>query len=88
MIKMYIILHVKYPSLSDFNENWIFWTDFWKVPRYQISWKSVQWEPSYFVRTDGQTDGCDDENTFRDFANAPKNKKKFRKLSSTDIVRS
>jgi len=23
-----------------------------KVLRYQISWKSVQWEPSYSMRTD------------------------------------
>jgi len=27
-----------------------------KVLKYQISWKYVQWEPSYFMRTDGQTD--------------------------------
>jgi hypothetical protein len=49
-------LCVKYPLfLLDLHETWTFWTDFWKILRYQISWKSVQWEPSS-VRTDGQTD--------------------------------
>jgi hypothetical protein len=45
-------LRVKYPLfLSDLNENWIFSTDFRKRS-YQISWKSVQWEPSFSGRTD------------------------------------
>ena len=86
---MYIGVHVKYPSVSDFNETWIFTSDFRKVFEYQFSWISVQWEPSYFVRTDGLTDGYDEGTitvTFRDFENARKNKKKFRELSSTDIV--
>jgi len=47
MIKMYIGLHVKYALFqSDFNETWILSRDFQKVPEYQISWISVQWEPS------------------------------------------
>jgi hypothetical protein len=43
--KMYIGLRVKYwLFLWDFNETWIFWTDF-RLKR-QISWKSVQSDPS------------------------------------------
>jgi len=41
--------------LSDFNETLIFWTYFRKIPKYQISWKSVWWVPSCSMRTDGRT---------------------------------
>ena len=55
---VYIGLYVKYTLfLSDLNENWIFTTNFQKkkILKYQISWKSVQWEPSCSIQTDGQT---------------------------------
>jgi hypothetical protein len=37
IIKMSIVLHLKYPLfLSDFNEIWIFFRDFQKILRYEI----------------------------------------------------
>jgi hypothetical protein len=70
--KIYIGIHVKYPLFcSDFNETWILSTDFIKILSYQISQKSVQWEPSCSVRTDGQTD-MKLIDAYRNFEKAPK----------------
>jgi hypothetical protein len=61
---------VKYALfLSDFNENWIFSTEFRKIFKYQTPWKSVYWEPSCSMRTDMAKPTV----TFRNFANASKN---------------
>jgi len=55
---MYIGLHVKYRLfLSDFYETWVILTVFRKILKYQISWRSAQWEPSCYLGTDGRTDG-------------------------------
>ena len=47
-----LLFHCK---MSDFNQIWRS-TDFRKSRRYQISWKSVQWEPSRWMPTDGRPD--------------------------------
>jgi len=57
--------------LSDFNENWIFWTEFRKIFKYKISWKSLQWERSCSMRTYGRTDTARLIVAFRNFANSP-----------------
>ena len=54
---------------------------FRKILKYQISWKSVQWEPSCSMRTDRKTDRGKDGRTymtkligaFHNFAQAPSN---------------
>ena len=73
-------LHVNYLLfLTDFNETWIFRTDFRKNPQIKNFMKSVRWEPRCFSRgkTDRQTDGRTEMTklaaaSFRNFANVPK----------------
>jgi len=43
--------------LSNFNETLIFLTHLLKILTYEISLKSVQWEPSCSMRTNGRKDG-------------------------------
>ena len=53
--QMHIVLYAKYPLfLSDFNETWIFWTDFRKMLMYQISWK-IRPVWAQLFHADGQT---------------------------------
>lgn len=51
---MHLDLRVKCPSL---NQNRVMPTDFNKTPRYEVSRKFDQWEPSCFIRTDKRTEG-------------------------------
>jgi hypothetical protein len=76
----YKYLHVKYtPFLSDYNQTRIFSTDFQTIPKFQISWKSVQWEQSCSLwteaqtatQTDGHTDVTKLITAFLNFVNAP-----------------
>jgi hypothetical protein len=69
--KMYIDLQIKYPLfLSDLNNTWIFSTDYWKMLKWQISWKSAQWKPTCAIWTDRHNEAnC----RFPPFANATKN---------------
>jgi hypothetical protein len=78
----YYGLHAKYSLfLSDFNEAWISSTDFQKVFKYEISWKSIQGEPSCSTETDGRTDRHDY------FSNAPKKMKQaFSKKHNIIII--
>ena len=59
--------------MSDFNKTWIILTDFRKILRYKISWKSVQQEPNCSMRTDGRTDMTKQTFAFCYFANPPNN---------------
>jgi hypothetical protein len=83
---MHIGLHVKYCLfLSDFNYTSIFSTDSRKIIKYQISWISVQWDPSCFVRTDGRTDGRIDEQTDRHDETKDGDTLSSRHVSSCDV---
>ena len=67
--KMYIAIHVKYPSsLSDSHETWILSTDFRKILKYKTSWKSVQWE---MFHAHGGADITKLTVAFRNFTNSP-----------------
>ena len=52
----YLGLLAKCPLFFYCSETWIISKYFRQIFKYQISWKSVQWEPSCSMRTDGRTD--------------------------------
>ena len=70
--QMHTRLHIKYYPLflSDFNGSWYLSPDFLKILKYQISWKSVQWEAAVAC---GETDrDMGLTVNFLNFAKAPK----------------
>ena len=70
--KMYFGLYVKYPLfLSYFNESRTSSTDFRKVLKYKVTWKSVLWEQSCSMRTDRRTGIKKLIVIFCNFVNAP-----------------
>jgi hypothetical protein len=79
---IYISLHVRCQlffsdcNQTEFTQTLIFCTDFRekKTIKYQTAWKSIHWDPSCSMRTNGQTDMTKLRVSFRDFAKAPKKK--------------
>jgi len=71
--KIYIGLHVKCRILVRFQQNLIFSTDFLKAIKYQISRKSVTWEPRVPC---GRSDRHDGNSRFTKFCKRNKTKKK------------
>jgi hypothetical protein len=68
-VKPQLVLYVKCPIFwPDFNEIWNFSTKFHESLQYQISRKSVQWEPRWMC---GRTDRRAVRHAFRDCLNAP-----------------
>ena len=70
-------LHAKYLFFVPYyNETLIFLTDSWKILKYHISWKSVQWELNCSMwvgrQMDGQTDMTKLTVAFHNYANVPK----------------
>jgi len=68
------IVVFKYPlCLSDYNETWIILTRFRKILKYQVLWRSVQWQPSYSMQRDGPMDNMTKLKVeFRNFVDALK----------------
>ena len=71
-------LHIKCPLfISDFKWNWIFSTNFKNILKYQITWKSVKWEPNCPMMTDGWTGRHDEANSgFSQFSECTSNDRK------------
>jgi len=76
---MYVGIYVKHTLFfTDFNETRIFSISFWKILKYKILWRSVQWELSFSMQADERTDRDDKAHRpfFCNFAKSSKNKRK------------
>jgi len=57
IVKMYKARHAQYRYYYQIlRKPWIFSTDFRRISKYEILWKSVQWKASCSMRTDVRTD--------------------------------
>jgi hypothetical protein len=71
--KTHLGLHANCPVfLSDFNRICIFSPHFDRSPQYQITRKSLQWDPRRYMWTHGRMDMTKLIGALRDYANAPK----------------
>ena len=76
--KKCILFHMQkyHLFLSDFNKSWIFPTDFQKILKYEISWKSIHWEPGCSTRMDWRTGMMKLRVAFPNFVNTSNKKKR------------
>ena len=74
---------MKYPLIFSYFNKTFFSTDFRKILKYHISWKSFQLEHSCSIVTEGQTDMMKVMFAFHNFESAPKIMKTSPIYSST-----
>jgi hypothetical protein len=55
-----ILRKIQRDTVINVHRSWIFSTEFRKILKYQISWKSVPWEPSSSIPTEGGADRRDE----------------------------
>jgi hypothetical protein len=72
------VVFIKVPVILVWSQwNLSFQDSFWNILKYQISWKSAQWEPSCSMHKDGWLDRNEEANSrFCNFANMTKNCKR------------
>jgi len=71
---------------SDFNKTWIFFDIFRKVFKYKISLKSVEWEPSCCMRTDGHDEADSRFSQFSECAWSPNCFTVFRRKCASSTI--
>jgi hypothetical protein len=73
-ITVHTSLHKALIFFSDFNQTLIFCTDFQKILKDKVSWKSVQYKPTFSMPTGRQTDMSKLKVAFRNYPKAFKNR--------------